>query len=207
MAKERFFTVDATSQYRIVSKQIKNLEDAPDDFMTREEMIETFGLDPDVRFFDGEIILEHKIKEQLSMWVDRLRASGKKSIEVTDSDLIEVIKTSYNPVSYYYAGLVRSGNKLSFAVAKPRRVKATKPDVLRLVGMIAYQHYRKTRVELTFKYVANNYEAAVLTAKAIVGKWESIDWTLIRYTESDIARMKQVWDNPSMFNKPVDQPA
>lgn len=203
-----FYAVTELNSYAIEIDRVTDITQAPDDFMTKEEMVDEYGLDENATYYSRIIVFESKLTEEIAMWAEKLRQSGKRSIEVTDEELIETLTThTFSPLSHYHEGLLRKGNRFVLAAPKEKKVGPTKKHASMLVSTITSQLWRKYRVDVTFKYIYDSYEASINAAKALIGSWEQIDWSVYQYSQEDIAMVKQVWDNPAMFNKPVDQTA
>lgn len=86
MAKTNLYTVDV-SKYKIDITKIEKIEDAGDDFVTREELMELLGGDSE-RFYYGYPKRAWRysvISSEVAAWKSKIK-DGSKSIIITDDD-------------------------------------------------------------------------------------------------------------------------
>lgn len=197
----RIFNVDSSNKYLLRIEEIKTIEDAGDDFMTQDELSDMLNVPEHQRqyhYWNARTFREELIREELAMWKSKIPA-GQKSVIIKDDDLIEALKESYLPISHYVKGLRRVGDRL-FAHEVAEKVDATKRDHQNLINCICYSIRKVNKFTADIKYSSSDYEGSMKMAKLMIQSWDKISFADLTYTAADQLRMKQIWDNPAIFN-------
>jgi hypothetical protein len=200
----------AADKYVIQIKELQNIEDSTDEFMTHDELCDVLGYSEDdyhrtTRIYGCTHLREDLIKTELAAVIASI-PEGKKSAIIKDQQLIDALVGTASEVSKFIPNTRRVGNRLT--VMKARELKAKKSHATALgyiAGCILNDGFT-----VEFRYVSDNVAGAVAVIKKLI-TWEQIEAYLNRdaanryvsYTEEDKKFMKEVWDNPNMFDKPV----
>jgi hypothetical protein len=122
----RIFNVITQTKYALHVKEIENIEDSGDSFLTEDEVNEITGRS----WISNHNVVNHKtIKATLTNLVNKIKKSNSTSCKIEDEDLLKILKGGCNPVSVsdFVDGIRRSGNRLSL-YTKPPKTKVTKSD-------------------------------------------------------------------------------
>ena len=103
----KIFAIEAQTKYHIEIVGIKNLEDAPEDFITKDELTE-LGIDT---HYDGTRYFDSKIKKAMNQILASIKP-GKKSAIIKDEELLECLTESYFPASHWVSNTRRVGNRI-----------------------------------------------------------------------------------------------
>jgi hypothetical protein len=109
----QIFEIEDQSKYHITISGLDNLEDAGEDFITKEELTE-MGI---TQHYGGTRHFDSKIKTALNQVLASIKP-GKKSAIIKDEDLLDMMKTTYYPASHWIKNVRRVGNRLFKGSAK-----------------------------------------------------------------------------------------
>ena len=104
---QKIFEVEAQTKYHIEISTIENIEDAPEDFITADELTE-LGITAQ---YGGTRYFDSKIKKAMNQVLASIK-DGKKSAIIKDDDLLECLKESYYSASHWVSNTRRVGNRL-----------------------------------------------------------------------------------------------
>lgn len=189
------YQISTQTPYMMVITKIANIEDATDDFVTEEELDELLG-DGHINYY-GLTIRKPAIIAALTELRNKIVADGKRTILIKDDDLMEMFKESGHSVSDFVDGLRRVGNRLFLHEAK--KPTAKKSHVTILAYRVAQTINKGNKFEIDIKYAAQDVAAVILLCQKLVS-WDDIDFGNIDDAET-IGFMKEIWDNPTMFDK------
>lgn len=196
----KMFTVDTSNRYLLRIKKIEAIEDAGDDFTTEEELRELLGLGEHDYLSPREVQPNDAlIKQEVAAWKAKIPA-GSKSIVCTDIMLVETLRelaTWSIPISSFVQGLRRLDNKFILADTKVRKVN--KNDYARLINLMVGTINIGKKYNLEIKYYIYDRVGTLELLKKLL-TWEEIAWDRFQATEEDKALMRQIWDNPAMFD-------
>lgn len=199
----KMYTIVNQSKYILEVELIKNIEDAGDEFFTEEEIVEMMG--GEQSWVGSKNFLTNRMKEDVALLKKELVASGKKTILIRDVELVEALSQSYGSITQYCKGLRRVGNRL-FLHEKKETDGPKKAHVQQLVNAVSRTVNKDKKVVFNLTYIALDRSGAVELCKKLVS-WEDLIWegTYPVASEADKAAMKQIWDNPNIFDEVVDQ--
>lgn len=112
-------------------------------------------------------------------------------------------------MSDYVPGTQRRGNRLFIHADPAVRTVATKKDYGHLINRIQMQLNKPLKGSacvIDIKHVYDDYAGVLQLLQRLI-KWEEIEWTFNHYgttittAPEEVDRMKQIWDNPTMFDK------
>ena len=86
------FTVITDNKYVVEIREIENLEEATDDFMTYDEAIELMGLKDGSRIYCGVQLRKEQITTELALLKQQIIDDNKKTIMIRDTDLVEALQ-------------------------------------------------------------------------------------------------------------------
>lgn len=187
--------VDQT-KYMITVTSIHNIEDAPDDCITHEELCELAGI-PNLGWVGTTVVLMDAMKEAIVSAKETMIKEQKRSC-VIDDDLVTALTTSYYQLTYFCDGVVRKGNKLCLKPEKKTVSKPPKHFVNSLACAVSYTIERKFNFQVNFKSVMNDVPNSVRMFHKLI-EWDQIDLSGMR--EENKVFVKQIWDNPDLFEK------
>jgi hypothetical protein len=195
------YTIESESKYHLKLEEIKSIEDAGDDFMTADEVKEVLGLgDADYISTYSPLVRRQVVIDELSVLKADMKAKNKKSMIITDVDLVAFFHLGY-AVSDFVPGLRRTGNRLSLH-EKAERTIAQRNDAIALIGVGTRVINKKLKVNMDLKYVTDNYSGAIQVIQSLI-TWDEIESFIVAeyntYLLDKKAFMKQVWDEPNMF--------
>lgn len=195
------YTIDSSSPYMIKLTMIANIEDAGDDFVTEEELCEMLGeeYNENKQYYRYNTIVRNQaIIEAVGALKAEANRIAKKTLVVKDNDLVEVLQRG--PVSDYVKGVRRVGNRLFFHEVKGPKVERFHASS---IAGHAERIINKGGLDITFKNVPHHVKGTLTIIQKLV-KWEDFDWSA--YDAQYVAFCKEVWDNPSMFEKVPKEP-
>lgn len=193
----KVYDIEHQSKYGIHIKQVKNIEDAGDHFVTSDEL-EELGVSG--YCYGGYQTFDKKIKEALQELVAGIK-KGNKSCIIDDDELLEVLKGCHHPVSHFLDGTRRVGNRL-FKHTKKEKTAPQKRDAQILIGYACRILHEDKPWNIEFKFVSkNSYEEVIKIVKKLV-TWKEMSTMMSEYNdEEDIKWVKAVWDKPSLFTQ------
>lgn len=123
-----YYDVVEQSKYHVTVKPIEDLADVGDTFYTHEEICELSG----EKYFSQHqriVYFDHLIIAELEKWADVLEGSGKKTVIMTDHELVEVLKQTPSSLADF-AGrkYMRHGDRIGY-YRKRKKKKATRGDL------------------------------------------------------------------------------
>lgn len=128
-----YFNIENQTEYTISLTRVNNVEDVDDNFLTREEFV-ALHANYDRGLPSQTWILTSKVRDAVQHLKQQMIDNNKKSIVITDQELLSILTDSHRSVSYFVPGLRRVGNKLS-RYTKPTKKKPTRKDGLEFVGL------------------------------------------------------------------------
>lgn len=194
------FVIDERTKYTTKFRRIDNIEDAGDEFFSLEEMHEIVG-DNFYCHNEGSAQNTPAIVAELADWKNKLIASGKKTIVITDVELVDVLTNATTCfASDFVAGVRRVGNRLSLAPEKALKKVADKRDFSRLVNVCHLTINKGQKYDFSLTYCNDDRVGALTLLKKLL-KWEDLAWSEFKFTTEEHSFMQEIWDNPAMFDK------
>lgn len=204
--ENKLYTVDTSNKYKVTITQIDNIEDATDDFMTFGEVAEMMGVDPETGYFSCGFQIRHDlIKEQLIALRQQAKDSGKKTITICDSDLMEIFKDGYR-VADFVPGMRRVGDRLFIEGGVQLEAKILRQKYNQSFGDMMYQICQtinhKHKFEIDLKYVANDRFGILAFVKKFI-TFDEIMWNTkyIKTNQETIDICRGMWDNLDAYFK------
>jgi hypothetical protein len=196
------YEIESESKWHIKLNELKNIEDATDEFFTEEELREMLGMG-DTGYINtyAATVKRNAVIEILSPLMQEMKEKGKKSIIIDDSEFIDFLKEFDLPVSDFIKGLRRVGNRLSIFEKAERKV-AKKQDAQNLISLAVTTLNKEFKFNIDIKYAYEDYASAIrllqklVTWDQLVERAEQFD-----YYKDKMEFIKQVWDEPDMFQK------
>jgi len=206
----KLFNVDSSNKYIFRIQEIKSIEDAGDDFTTQDELNEMLGNAKTNQYFSSVTMRKDLISNELAAWKAKL-VNGRKSIVCTDSDLIAALK-EYSPrsisdylsslrISDYLPGLRRVGDRLCLH-EKATKAVTSKSDFSKLVNVVHHTVNKMGKFVFKMSYCNQDKVNSIALFKRMF-KWEELTFGA-EVSETDKEFMKQIWDNPALFEKEND---
>jgi hypothetical protein len=209
----RYYVITEQSRFHMKVEELKNIEDATDEFFTREEMMEMTGSN---NYFYAGIILK---KEVITTALEELKAkivkSGKKTGLIDDHELSEFFLENPDcPLSQFVEGLRRSGTRVTVMSAKKERTSPNKKDVVSLINLGTrtatwlYGRTEKQRAEpssyyvttLDIKYAVFNYLGALTMIQKLVTLEQILAYINMDDSTNPHSQFyKEIWDNPAVY--------
>lgn len=191
---EVFYDIVEQTKYQITISKPEKMEDLSDLFVTKEELIGLIG----ERYFHGAgphtTTLSNVVAAEVKAWGEKLVSSGKKTLLITDDDLLDVLKQGY--LSDYGEGdtrFGRHGDRICYTRQfKRKKTKVTQGDVNHLWDYLFYGFRERFSV---YPSHVPRYDRGVNMFKAyktIVG------WRRVRkhMSKTYVKFYRQIWDNP-----------
>ncbi len=188
------FAIEAQTKYHIEIKTIKNIEDAPEDFITEDELTE-LGI---TAHYSGSRYFNSKIKTAMNEVLASIK-DGKKSAIIKDEDLLECLKESYHPASSWVPNTRRVGNRLFKGVNK--KAEQTVPSFKNWRQLVyACNNYLRKTYGVDMNISANNSDRLkTIDMYKILINWEAFLIYLTKdnsnYTEDDVVWYKMMWED------------
>jgi hypothetical protein len=196
---EKLYTIESDSPYHVKLAEIKNIEDAGDEFYTEEELQEALGITNLYTY--SAIVKRAKVEEELNNLKQQIIKKGKKTIIIDDQELVDFFSHHGGAVSDYVKGLRRVGNRL-FLHEKKAKTEATKRDFQSFVSRACNQISKLSNFNFDIKYTENNRPVAVEMIKKLL-TWEQLidvnKWNQV-LSDEDKIWYKMIWDNPNYFD-------
>ena len=193
------FEIVEQNTYSITIQKIDNIEDCGDEFITKEEL-EELGVD---HCWSGTRLFNNKIKNKIQEYLSQI-PKDKKSIKIDDNELIEVLKDSYNPISYFVPNTRRVGDRLYKHNTKDKtQTKVLFKDWKSLMMLFIKTLWWKYEVEIDIKLSNKKRQECVIQFKKMID-WESI----IEYNnsrehyslnEDKLIWVKKLYDDPTLI--------
>lgn len=198
---QNLYQIESQTAYMLIITRIRNIEDAGDDFVTEDELNEVLGIssDEDVMLnLNGRATLRRaNIIAALNELRNKCIEAGKRTILIKDDDLMDMFLSTGNPVSEFVAGLRRVGNRLflhDITKIKPKKSHVT--SLAYCVQRTFNSHSGGMIIDI--KYAAHNVPKTIELCKLLMA-WDDIIFGDI--SDENIDCMKQIWDNPTIFEK------
>lgn len=193
------FTVQS-NKYCVVIEELKNIEDAGDDFMTEEEVREETGLQNGGWIGSGTRPRRTAIVEALTDLKQHLIAENRRSMIIKDAELVEFFTTNSRwSVSEFVPGLRRVGNRLSLHEGSGKKVSISSL-FSSLLYSIQYTLNKNQSCHIEFKYAAHDKVRAIELFKKLID-WENINFEHNGVNAETQLLIKEFWDNPSSLTK------
>ena len=189
----KIFAIEAQTKYHIEIKTIKNLEDAPEDFITEEELTE-LGV---TSMYGGTRYFNSKIKTAMNLVLASIK-DGKKSAIIKDDDLLEMMKESYHSASSWIPNTRRVGNRLFKGINKKK--EQTIPSFTNWRQMVyACNNYLCSTFKVDLNVNANKSDrVTTIDMYKLSIDWESFESYISessQYDEDDIKWYKMMWED------------
>ncbi len=190
-----FYTLDQRSKYEIDITKYQNIEDCPDDFMTKDEVEELLNVDRIPLAYTNKNLA----KENFNILYQQAKQEGKKSFIVHDEDLLKLIKY-YKDLRGPYCNV--RGNKVTILdeTIADNKVKAKEAKeqhremVTNLVNHALRAHQKNTKYELKIGYINRDPIGALILMKQLVS-FTMLEFDTNRVTPEKIAKYEHVWSN------------
>lgn len=193
-----FYDIVDQSDYQITVTKPEKVEDLSDMFITEEELRDMIGYNFSIYGHEPrKIVLKKFVENEVQKWIDKLEASGKRTLLIEDQELLDVLKDGW---LCDYAGTDkygRHGDRICFARRYKRvKKKPTKSDVRDFWCHYFPSAFRDKYGCYPPHTPTYNRSVALFKAfKAIVG------WRRIRslVTDHNAKFIRQIWDNPQEY--------
>lgn len=190
-----FYTLDQRSKYEIDITKYQNIEDCPDDFMTKDEVEELLNVD----HIPWAYTNKNLAKEDFNILYQQAKQEGKKSFIVHDEDLLKLIKYNKDLRGPYCT--VR-GNKVTIldetVVNNKANAKEAKEQhrkmVTNLVNYALRAHQKNTEYELKIGYINRDPIGALKMIKQLVS-FTMLEFDTNAIPPEKIAKYEHVWNN------------
>ena len=189
------FTINTDNKYVVEIREIKNIEEATDDFMTYDEVIELMGKNDGDHINSGVQLRQELIKTELALLKQQIIDSKKKTILIRDTDLVEALQKQGYAVSDFVDGLRRVGNRLFLhtpAVDKQTK-KQNDSAFSNFMWRVQSTFNKANKIEIDIKYTNRDRHAALDLAKKLFEKFDDVNMASIDPVLVDLAR--DMWDN------------
>lgn len=189
------FTVNTDNKYVVEIREIKNIEEATDDFMTYDEVIELMGLEDGNHIYGGVQLRNELITTELALLKQQIIDSKKKTILIRDTDLVEALQKQCYAVSDFVDGLRRVGNRL-FLHTPPVDKQTKKQNdsaFSNFMWRVQSTFNKANKIEIDIKYTNRDRHAALDLAKKLFEKFDDVNMADIDPVLVDLAR--DMWDN------------
>lgn len=189
------FTVNTDNKYVVEIREIKNIEEATDDFMTYDEVIELMGLEDGNHIYGGVQLRKELITTELTLLKQQIIDSKKKTILIRDTDLVEALQKQGYAVSDFVDGLRRVGNRL-FLHTPPVDKQTKKQNdsaFSNFMWRVQSTFNKANKIEIDIKYTNRDRHAALDLAKKLFEKFDDVNMAAIDPVLVDLAR--DMWDN------------
>ena len=199
------FVIDSHNKYKVTINQIKDIEEAGDDFVTYDEAIEVLGLDDGDYIACGDRIRETAVTEALVALRAEAKEKKQKTILITEQDLLDTLTNYYRSVSYFLPGTRRAGARLSFQgsdAAEKKKLRSKHHSIFMWLICRAQDAFaKKNKFSFDLKYANLDYHGSLTFCKNLV-EWsdmpEGMDKFWMPHPDTfEIA--KQMWDNLEEF--------
>ena len=191
-----YYDIIEQGRYFVKVKPIEDLTEVSDVFYTFEEMQEICDggylshTGMTIRHFDSLITAE------LEKWAAKLDESGKKTVRITDQELVDVLKNNPNNTLSHYAGkeYMRRGDRICY-YKRRKKTKPTRGDLRTMWDVLTSGFKDKTGGYLPhIPGWCRNY-ALFVGLQGIVGYN-----TARKYFPDDNAKfLRQIWYNPKEY--------
>lgn len=189
------FTINTDNKYVVEIREIRNIEEATDDFMTYDEVIELMGLDDGNHIYSGVQLRKELIKTEIALLKQQIIDSKKKTILIRDTDLVEALQKQGYAVSDFVDGLRRVGNRLFLhtpAVDKQTK-KQNDSAFSNFMWRVQSTFNKANKIEIDIKYTNRDRHAAMDLAKKLFEKFDDVNMASLDPVLVDLAR--DMWDN------------
>lgn len=195
-----FYDVHEQTKYKITVSQPESIDQLSDIFMTEEELQDIVGRN----FYcpnngkERSFILNAVVERELQAWADKLQLSNKKTLEIDDEELLDVLKDSY--VSEYIGSeFGRHGNRICYSKRyKRKKVKPTKSDVANMWWMFDHAFCSKFGCYMPHIPRYNRHVTLFRALQKIVG-WRRMRKVMDGSDPETIKFYRQIWDNPQEY--------
>jgi hypothetical protein len=196
-----FFEIVTQTKYMIKTKCIDNIEDTPDEFISGEDLLEQYPqFYTCVPNYDYPVYDMEAIKQDLATYKNTLITTGEKKVVMND-DLVQVLTQSDISLSQLCPGTKRQGTYLVIPKKKIQKIPNQRNFQMLVANAEGEININLSGSLLIKIYCAwDNQEEAINLLKKLIN-WEDLDWKDFDPTEEQLNLMKQIWDNPSIFNK------
>ena len=189
------FTINTDNKYVVEIREIKNIEEATDDFMTYDEVIELMGKNDGDHINSGVQLRQELIKTELALLKQQIIDSKKKTILIRDTDLVEALQKQGYAVSDFVDGLRRVGNRLFLHTpAVDKQTKKQNDNAFsNFMWRVQSTFNKANKIEIDIKYTNRDRHAALDLAKKLFEKFDDVNMASIDPVLVDLAR--DMWDN------------
>ena len=202
-AMEQYYDITEQSRYGMTVTRPKKIEDLSDSFVTREELVELTGHQSlyiaDSPGSSTTLLFHELIKAEVTKYAERLEVSTKKSIRITDQELLEALKSQRaRPMTMYSSHLYcRHGDRIKYYKAR-RRVKktATKGDSSYMWSIFMNAFHNKHGTHMPFIPMWYRTLRLFKAYKKYIG-WKAFRGAI--RNKDQVKFFRQVWDNPEEY--------
>lgn len=188
----QIFAIEAQTKYHIEIQTIKNIEDAPEDFITEDELTE-LGI---TAHYSGSRYFNSKIKTAMNEVLASIK-DGKKSAIIKDEDLLECLKESYHPASSWVPNTRRVGNRLFKGNVKKEQTVPSFKNWRQLVYACNNYLCSTFNVDLIVNASKSDRVTTIDMYKLLID-WETFESYLSRvsgFDDDDIKWYKMMWED------------
>lgn len=188
----KIFEVEAQTKYHIEISRVENIEDAPEDFITEDELKE-LGI---TAHYSGTRYFDSKIKTAMNQVLASIK-DGKKSAIIKDEDLLECLKESYYSASHWVPNTRRVGKRLFKGVVKKERTVPSFKNWRCLV--YACNIYLCNLYGTDMNISANNsHRTKTIDMYKLLINWNDLEVVLNKssdHDEDDVKWYKMMWED------------
>ena len=210
--QQQYYNLEENSKYCMSISRPKSIEDLDDNFMCEDEIQE---INSDQVYLPSigstRTIIKHAaIKAELAVWVDKLIASKKRSILITDQELLDTLERgeAWNVPSYTDDKFTRHGERLRYRV-KRKKTRATRGDLNQTWWIMLEAFDKKFSVRLPHHPMYIRRLELFLVYKKLIGwrafcKAQETHWYGYgkeRGIKEQRKFHRYIWDNPEEFMK------
>ena len=213
---ERIYEVEYINPYELSIKEIENIEDCPDEFMTQEEILEMTG----DKYFScySYTILEAKVRKDVKAELRRLK--GKKSVRIENRELAEFLADVYDRRGWSVADCGCGEHTVKGEKFKVRRLGAKLmivPIKKKVVDGVTFKHWKglveliegavntHLGIDLDIKKTQDNRMNTINVIKKMV-TWDEIEAYLEanpkrhfwNYKKEDHKWVKELYEDPAL---------
>lgn len=195
-----FFDVHEHTKYKITICRPESIDQLSDMFTTEDELKDLIG----DRYFRTSstkprtYLLNDVITKELEKWADKLDASGKKTLEIDDEELLDILKSSSYVSDFIDESYGRHGNRICYSRRYKRtKKKPTRSDVREFwIRIFPYAFRSKFDCFSPYFTTYDRHLAMFKAWKKVLG-WKACSKFMSDPTQRKFYRM--IWDNPEEY--------
>jgi len=190
-----YYDIIEQSKYFVTVKGIEDLTSVSDVFYTYEEMQEITGGGHFHHTHQTTVYFNKLIESELQEWAAKLDESGKKTLVITDHELVECLKVHQNSLAHYCGKkYMRRMDRIGY-YHKRKKTKPTKGDVREMWGILEGAYHDKYSCWLPHIPSWNRTLTLFESLQDIVGYKRA----RARMHGDDVKFLRQVWYNPKEY--------